>query len=188
MALSNRPEATPAQTDEAAELADWIAQVAKGDHSAFRKLYDRTHRKLFGVALLMLRQRDAAEDVVQEAYIRIWTRAGTYDADKGAPMAWLGRIVRNIALDRMRRKAVLTDDLDNHRHAAAAEAPVSALAVNELVACLDGLDPRHRAAWWMVHLDGLSREEVALRMHLPLGTVKSWVFRSSRRIRDAVEG
>ncbi len=191
MAFSNRPKPTPVKTDEAAELASLIAQVAKGDHQAFRKLYDWTHRKLFGVALLMLRQRDAAEDVVQEAYIRIWSRAGTYDADKGAPLAWLGRIVRNIALDRIRRKVVLTDDLDNHLHAAAAEIPVSGLVVSELVACLDGLDgldPRHRAAWWMVNLDGLSREEVALRMQLPLGTLKSWVFRSSRRIRDAVEG
>ena len=169
------------------ELAGLLSQVAEGDQKAFRKLYDLTHRRLFGVALLLLKSRDAAEDAVQEAFIRIWTRAASFDAEKGTPLPWMGRIVRNVAIDRVRRKTVWIDDLDDH-HDTAAEAQVSGFAVADLNKCLKSLDPKHRAAWWMTHLDGISREEVAVRMQVPLGTVKSWVFRSSRRIRDAVEG
>jgi RNA polymerase sigma-70 factor, ECF subfamily len=169
-----------------AELADLIGKVAQGDRKAFRRLYDLVHRRLFGVALLLVHNREAAEDVLQDAFIRIWTRAGTFDPDKGVPMAWLARIVRNGALDRVRRKVVLTDDLEDHQQVAS-EPPVSVFAVAELNKCLAALAPGHRAAWWMIYLDGLSREEVATRMRLPLGTIKTWVFRSSRQIRAAIE-
>lgn len=174
--------------DEAvAELVGLITQAADGDQKAFRRLYDLTHRRLFGVTLLLLKRRDAAEDAVQEAFIRIWTRASTFDASKGLPLPWLARIARNTALDRLRQKTVLTEYLEDC-HDARAEVAVSVFEVAQWNKCLESLEPNHRAAWWMVHFDGLSREEVAVRMRLPLGTVKSWVFRSSKVIRDAVEG
>ncbi len=168
-----------------AELVALIAQVAKGDHRAFRALYDLTHRRLFGLALLMTKQRDAAEDIVQDAYLRIWSKAGSYDPDKGMPIPWLARIARNIALDRLRAKRFSTVDHDDCIQLAA-EPALSGLVVANLTRCLEKLPPTHRAAWCMVHVDGLSRDDVAVRLNVPLGTVKSWVFRSSRRIRAAV--
>lgn len=171
----------------AADLVALLARVAEGDHKAFRRLYDLTHRKLFGVALLLLKQRDAAEDIVQEAFIRIWAKAGSFDATKGPPMPWLARIVRNIAFDQFRRRVIGTVDL-NDQYDVAGEPTLSVFDVSEVNKCLASLDPVHRAAWWMIHLDGLSLKDVAKNMNVPLGTVKSWVFRSSRLIRAAVEG
>lgn len=185
-AITGKASSYP-RDEEVAELVGLIKQVAEGDHVAFRKLYDLTHRRLFGVALLLLRSRDAAEDAVQEAFIKIWRKAGSFDPVKGTPIAWLARIVRNIALDDLRRKMVRTDSLDDHIDAAA-EAPLSTAAMTNINKCLETMEPNQRAAWWMVHIDGLSREDVALRMRAPVGTVKSWVFRSSKRIRGAVEG
>jgi RNA polymerase sigma-70 factor, ECF subfamily len=171
----------------AAELVALLARVADGDHKSFRRLYDLTHRRLFGVALLLLKQRDAAEDIVQEAFIRIWAKAGFYDVAKGSPMPWLARIVRNIAFDHFRRKAIGTFDLDD-QYDLVSEPAFSVFDVSELNKCLASLDPVHRAAWWMIHLDGRSFRDVAKSMNVPLGTVKSWVHRSSRLIRMAVEG
>lgn len=170
-----------------AELAGLLRQVARHDHAAFRSLYDLTHRRLFGMALLLLKNRELAEDAVQEAYIRIWTRAGTFDPGMGEPLPWLGRILRNIAIDHVRRKTVQIDSLDDH-HEIAADSSISVFAVTELNRCLAKLDPSHRASWWMIHIDGLSREDAALQMKVPLGTVKTWVYRSTRRIRSAIEG
>jgi len=171
----------------AAEMVALLARVAEGDHKAFRRLYDLTHRKLFGLALLLVKQRDAAEDIVQEAFIRIWAKAGSFDATKGQPMPWLARIVRNIVFDQFRRRVIGTVDLDD-RYDVASEPAVSVFDVSELNKCLASLDPVHRAAWWMIHLDGLSLKDVAKSMNVPLGTVKSWVFRSSHLIRGAVQG
>jgi len=177
----------PVHEGLAVELVALLARVADGDHAAFRRLYDLTHRRLFGKALLLIKHRDAAEDIMQEAFIRIWAKAGSYDASKGPPMPWLARIVRNIAFDQFRRKVIGTFDLDD-QFDLVSEPQFSVFDVSELNKCLAALDPVHRAAWWMIHLDGRSFKDVAKSMNVPLGTVKSWVHRSSRLIRMAVEG
>jgi RNA polymerase sigma-70 factor (ECF subfamily) len=123
---------------------------------------------------------------LQEAYLRVWTRAGTFDPSKGAPLAWLSRIVRNVAVDRIRHDKTAPEDLDIHIDAVAIE-PIPVFELHELRKCLLSLAPKQRQALLMTHLEGFSREEVAERLRVPIGTIKSWVFRGSERIKLTVE-
>ena len=83
------------------------------DQAAFAELYDATKRKLFGIALTVLRRRDLAEDVTQEAFIRIWRNAASFDPARGMPITWMATIVRNLAIDVKRSPAAEpTDDAE----------------------------------------------------------------------------
>jgi RNA polymerase sigma-70 factor (ECF subfamily) len=170
----------------AEDLNGLLAASARADRKAFRRLYDLTHRKLFSVALLLLKRRDAAEDALQEAYLRVWTRAGTFDPSKGEALAWLARIVRNIALDRLRLERKAPEDLGVQIDVVAVE-PVPVFELHELQKRLLSLAPKQRQAILMTHFEGFSREEVAKRLQVPIGTIKSWVFRSSELIKRTVE-
>src|SRR5436190_23804899 len=91
-------------------LATLLAAVAAGDKSAFAKLYGLTSRKLFGVALRILRDRSAAEDIVQEVYFRIWRNASSFDAKLASPIAWMASIVRHCAIDKLRKQKLETTE------------------------------------------------------------------------------
>src|SRR5262249_17228721 len=84
------------------ELQQLLARIALGDRGAFRRLYDATAPSLFGVALRIVRQRDRAEEVLQDAFVNAWNRAAGYQAAMSQPMTWLTAIVRNRALDELR--------------------------------------------------------------------------------------
>ena len=85
------------------EIEALIARVAMADRKAFRALYSRTSAKLFGIALRVLRDEAAAEDVLQDVYVRVWNRAGAYRSNGYSPMTWLITITRNAAIDRLRK-------------------------------------------------------------------------------------
>src|SRR5947209_11622203 len=88
-----------------------IAATAEKDQAAFAALYDLTKRRLFGIALTVLRRRDLAEDVLQEAFIRIWRSAARFDPARGSAITWMATIVRNLAIDVKRSPAAVgTDD------------------------------------------------------------------------------
>src|SRR3954464_12992999 len=93
------------------KLENLILATAAQDQAAFAELYEATKRKLFGVALMVLRRRDLAEDVLQEAYIRVWRNAARFDPARGSAITWMATIVRNLAIDVKRSPAaVATDD------------------------------------------------------------------------------
>ncbi|MGZ9058233.1 MAG: sigma-70 family RNA polymerase sigma factor, partial [Burkholderiaceae bacterium] len=91
---------------DSAQLQKDLARVALGDRAAFARVYQATSAHLFGVALRILNRRDAAEDVLQEAFVNVWHHAGSYQAASGQPMTWMISIVRNKALDVVRSAAV----------------------------------------------------------------------------------
>ena len=90
-------------TKEVDYVGDLLALVAVRDRSAFRLLYQETSRKILGVLVRIVRDRSDADDVLQDVYVRIWLRAGRFDATKGTGMSWLVAVSRNLALDRLRR-------------------------------------------------------------------------------------
>jgi RNA polymerase sigma-70 factor, ECF subfamily len=95
-------------------LALWLAAVAKGDHRAFRALYDATNKRLLAIAMEVLPQTERAEEVLQEAYVKVWRGAAQFDAELARPMTWLMRLVRNTAIDHLRAgraEAQLTEPL-----------------------------------------------------------------------------
>ena len=88
----------------AADVEALLARVALGDRDAFSALYDATSAKLLGIALRILRDRDAAEDALQDAFVKIWHKADSYSANGLSPMTWLITVARNTAIDRLRTR------------------------------------------------------------------------------------
>ena len=95
------------------ELMNLIDRIAEQDDSALKELYRRTSAQLFGLAFRIVRHRDTAEDVLQEAFLSVWRGAGSYRGALSPPMAWLGLIVRSRALDALRKRTSDRADLMN---------------------------------------------------------------------------
>lgn len=173
------------------ELASALMRVADGDRAALQFVYGRTAAKLFGVCLRILPDKVEAEDVVQEVYVTVWRRAGTFDPDRGGPIAWLAAIARNRAIDRLRggtrRMKPLEDAADIVDTAPSA---LSAVITDEthrrLMECIDGLDARDASAIRETFLDGATYEKLASRLSIPLGTIKSRIRRSLVQLRECL--
>jgi RNA polymerase sigma-70 factor, ECF subfamily len=174
-------------------LHDLIAGVAKGDEASFAELYQATSSKLFAVALRILRNREVAEEVLQEAYFKVWERAGDYNPSLASPLTWMAAIVRNRSLDEVRRKVpkssgdeTLLDDIAGDN-----EHPLVGLERQEdtgrLMRCLEGLEPEKQQIVRLAYLEGLSREELAIRFSRPEGTIKTWLHRSLAQLKGCLE-
>src|SRR5437899_11455849 len=102
-----------AVTDRSTILAQLLARVALADQRAFAELYRQTSSHLYAVALRILRESAAAEEILQEAYVSVWHHAGSYVAAKSQPLTWLTSIVRNRCLDHLRRREIDTVTLSS---------------------------------------------------------------------------
>ena len=164
------------------QLETLLRQAAEGDMLAFRQLYDESAGRLLAITTNILRDSQAAEDAVQEAMLRIWRNAARYDPGKGAPLAWMGVIARNAALDMMQRRpaAESLEVTDTLELATPAIEPPDAY----LRQCLGRLPPEQARAIVMMYTYGLSHSELAEKMAVPLGTVKSWVRRGMISLKE----
>lgn len=175
----------------AREVADLIARCALRDRAAFRRLYDRTSAKLFGVVLRILRDRGEAEEAVQEVYVKIWQRAGQYVPGQTSPISWLVAVARNHALDMLRARRPATDDIDEIFDLAD-DMPTPERATEtkqdgaRITNCLATLDPDRAAAVKGAYLDGFSYEELAQRYAVPLNTMRTWLRRSLLKLRECL--
>jgi RNA polymerase sigma-70 factor (ECF subfamily) len=175
-------------------LPDLIAAAARGERAAFAALYAATSPQLFAVALRIMKRRDRAEEVVQDAFVSIWKRAGDYDAAKGSVLTWMASIVRHRAIDLLRRErpvVALEDAPGQERWAAPGPDPYEATAANaearRVRDCLETLEGSQREAIRLAYYEGITQEELAVRLATPLGTVKSWVRRGLLRLKDCLE-
>ncbi|MGE0746116.1 MAG: sigma-70 family RNA polymerase sigma factor [Rhodospirillales bacterium] len=176
----------------AGDDAGALRAVAAGDRAALHALYDREAPRMIGIALRIVRRRELAEEAVQEAFIRIWNRAGDYDPALGSPRAWMYTIVRRLALN-MVRDGRREDLVDDEALAALAEAGApheEALARladgSALRRCLERLEARRRDSLMLAYVGGLSHGEIAGRLGIPLGTVKAWIRRSLLALRECL--
>ncbi len=176
------------------QLDGLIAGVAKGDEASFAELYQATSSKLFAVALRILRNREAAEEVLQEAYFKVWERAGDFNPALASPLTWMAAIVRNRSLDEVRRKVPKSsgdDEMILDGLAGDNEHPLDGLErqedVGRLMRCLEGLEPEKQQIVRLAYLDGLSREELAARFSRPEGTIKTWLHRSLAQLKGCLE-
>ncbi len=177
----------PSEGAAAPDLAALLTTTAAGDRRAFKALYQATNRRLFGIALLILKRREAAEDVLQEAYVRVWTEARRYDPERGPALPWLSRIVRNLAIDHLRRERGPNEDIaDQAEFLAAPAQPVSERA--DLNRGLSRLHADHREILTLAFVHGYTHEELAARLGLPLGTAKSRVRRGLQQLQAYFEG
>jgi RNA polymerase sigma-70 factor (ECF subfamily) len=177
-----------------AQLVAALARVAAGDRDALKLVYHDTSAKLFGVVLRILGDRHEAEDVLQDVYLTVWRKAEVFDADRASPITWLVAIARNRAIDRLRSAAATrrSAPIDEAEHVAdpapaASDTLELAQAHGRLKLCLEGLEPKYAAAIRSAFLDGATYEELARRMAVPLGTMKSWIRRSLIKLRACLE-
>ena len=173
-------------------LVDWLGQVAARDQDAFAKLYSATSLKLFGIVLRILKNRELAEDVLQDVYFTIWEKAGDFDGNRASAITWMATIARNRALDELRRRKLPHVEGGDEIDQVAAPGPTASDKIEldedlkRLEDCLSGLDEARQAAIRLAYLDGLSRQDLAERLGLPLGTVKTWLHRSLKQLKDCL--
>ena len=189
----NRPMSLHPDSD----LMNLLDQIAAQDDSALKKLYECTSSQLFGLALRIVRNRDAAEDVLQESFMSIWRGASNYRASLSPPMAWLGLIVRSRALDALRKRTTdradlmkeLDDDMaqilegDSPNPMDAADASEQAFALHQ---CLGKLDNKQREVVSLAYLRDQHHAERAEQLKPPLGTVKTWIRRGLEQLRTCM--
>ena len=168
-----------------AALDGLLARTAGGDRAAFRSLYDATSSRLFAICLRIVKDRAAAEDVLQEAYVRVWERARQFDPARGGAFAWMVAIARNHAIDVVRsRRRGAHEDIDLEMIDPAAHGGIEAAAdLGPLGRCLARLEEGPRRAIVLAFRDGLTHEELAQTLDVRLGTVKTWVSRGVARLR-----
>jgi RNA polymerase sigma-70 factor (ECF subfamily) len=179
-----------APATEADDAAALLHRCAAGDRVAFRRLYDRWGGRLYGIALRITRQPALAADATQDAFVQIWQQAHRFDPDRGGPEAWLISIVRYRALDMIRRQTREVPGYEpEEQEDAAPDALARLVSTAEGAAlhrCLAELEPDRQRLVVMAFVDGLSHSELAQRMRLPLGTIKSWIRRSLIALRGCL--
>ena len=182
-----------AETGRDLELERCLHGCAQEQHRSLQKLYRLTSANLFAVSLRILKDRGQAEDCLQNAYIKIWKHAGGYDVQKAKPMTWMNTIVRNQALDMLRRKRVqevsdeslqyMADGSPSHE-----EQLVLSRSSDSMHRCLAGLPDNQRLCIELAYFDGLTHQEMADQLQYPLGSVKTWVRRGLVRLKECLSG
>ncbi|WP_214000154.1 sigma-70 family RNA polymerase sigma factor [Arsukibacterium sp.] len=174
------------------QLLEWLYATANGNRSAFEKLYQACSGKLFSVSLHLLRRHDWAEDVLQDAFVRIWHNAADYHADKGTVMTWMISITRYRALDLLKSRRIKAEHIDVTDDLAAEIKPGEVLGLTrekvKLDECMEALVPEQRQSIQLAYLNGLSHYEITEHTGSPLGTVKSWIRRGLTQLKRCLEG
>ena len=160
-----------------------LQRIAHGDESALVELYGRYARLLFAILLRVVKNRETAEDLLQELFLQIWSNASSFNASKGNAYSWLVTMARNRAIDRTRSKSFRSSrqetgdlDLDLMLHESGLT-PLDALVAAELADlvrnALTRLTPEQREAIELAYYEGYSQSEIAERLNIPLGTAKT---------------
>ncbi len=180
-----------ASSSDAPYLAALLRKVAQRDREAFSALYRATSAKLNGVAARIVQRGDASE-IVQETFVRIWERAGDYDASRGSAIAWMATIARNRALDEVRRVRPSSIE-DMPEGIEPADEFIDPLASRErseeyirLMSCLRKLEPERREMILLAYYRGATREALAQRYGAPVATIKTWLRRGLGQLRECL--
>jgi len=154
-----------------------LDRVIARDHAALAEFYDRHSALAFGLILRILKDRGEAEEVLQEAFVQVWSRAASYNVALGSPVGWLVGIARNRAIDRLRSNAVRLRAVEAAPAPTAVETPEATASTSErqrgVQRALDGLPREQRELIEQAYFLGLTQSELAERFNLPLGTVKT---------------
>jgi RNA polymerase sigma-70 factor (ECF subfamily) len=180
------------QNPESAVLLKHLQQMAQGDHGALAGCYDQIGPAVFSLAVRMLRDRTAAEDVTQDIFVQVWRQAGSYDTTRGSAEAWIMTIARTRILDRLRSRSagvVLKPVGDNLPDAPAAEDWPEDLAISREDAvnvrrALSDLPPDQRSAIEQAFFDGKTHIEISEQQKVPLGTIKTRIRLGLMKIKE----
>lgn len=171
--------------------AELLGQTAAGNRQAFHALYQATGPRLFAIAIRMMKRRDQAEDVLQEAFVKIWERSWQFDPAKGEALAWLATVTRHTALDRLRRQprsdVTLDETVVTEIDSQLGQLSASMGEAGDLRRCLANLREDYRKAVVLAYINGLTHEELAAQLGRPVGTIKSWVRRGLEQLRGCMD-
>jgi len=174
------------------DYADLLLRSAAKDQQAFKALYDGSSSLLFSVLMRFLQDRALAEDVLQEAFLKIWEKADSYSPEKSAAMTWMSTIARNAARDKLRAMKVRHYQQESSEplevlYSDDASPEKQMMVMNDLAAVeqiLQKMGDLQRKCMILSCYQGYTHSEVADKMGMPLGTIKSWV----RRGKDQMAG
>ena len=172
-----------------------VARVANGDSSALEKLYDRYVRQCFGLAIRLLGDAPLAEEVVQEVFLKLWTRPDRYSAQKGNFATWLLSLVHHRCIDELRRRSRTEVTLDDQGTGSLLDiAPDPEMDPGDQVTLLEQrravrqalatIPPNSRQILELAYFGGLSQSEIAARLGQPLGTVKTRMRAGMQQLRS----
>jgi RNA polymerase sigma-70 factor (ECF subfamily) len=169
-----------------------IERIVARDAEAVGDLYDRHNRLLFGLILRILRDRSEAEEVLQEVFVLVWTRAETYNVALGSPAAWLVRVARNRAIDRLRANSVRLRAVESAPPPSASDSPEAHATATEqqriVARALESLPSDQRALIEDAYFLGMTQSELAAKFKLPLGTVKTRIRTGMQALRQQLSG
>jgi RNA polymerase sigma-70 factor, ECF subfamily len=180
--------ATTASDSPAAEEAGLVAQIAAGDTGpAVAELYRRYGRRLYRFGIRQLGNEGLAEEMVQETFVRLWRTAGRFDAAKASVGTYLYVLARSAAADIAKRPSsrplLPADPLDEAAIADSVDQVLDSLIIRE---ALESLGAGHAEVIRLAHEEGLTQTQIAERLGLPLGTVKTRTFHGMRALRTAL--
>jgi RNA polymerase sigma-70 factor (ECF subfamily) len=175
------------------DLGELLRLSSRGDEAAFAALYDATSRRVFGLALRVVRDPAQAEEVTQEAFLEIWRTSARFDRDRGSALAWMLTIVHRKGVDRVRSAEASTRrDTTYHQgattveHDTTAEAAEASLEAHRVRGALRTLTDVQREALELAYFGGYTHTEVARMLDLPVGTAKTRIRDGLIRLRDAM--
>jgi RNA polymerase sigma-70 factor, ECF subfamily len=185
--------------------ADVVALAKEGRDTAFRELVRRYERPVFSLVFRLVRDRDTAEDLAQETFVKVLNNIDRYRPEFKFS-SWLFKIANNVAIDSLRKRNLETVSLEGSRYATSTdemqatsvraadpgESPLEELESRELGSAIERaiarLRPEYRACIMLRHVEDRSYEEIAATLDLPLGTVKTYIHRARQELREALEG
>lgn len=164
------------------EITWLLGAVAKGDADAFERLYEGTCAKVYGVVLRILRRSDLAADVMEEAYVQIWRRAGEFDPTIQSPMAWIVAIARSRAIDVARRSNAAEGEgdeiADDDEGPGAVPRNAMTPDLRRLLTCIGRLEPDRQRMLLLAYYGAFTREVLAAKLDIPAALLKSSLRRS----------
>ena len=164
-----------------------LAACARGERQALRDLYVQEGPRLLGVARRLVRDTALAEDIVHEAFIKIWNGAAQFDPERGSARGWMFSVTRHLALNLLRNQARETPFNEDHEMPANEDDGFAAQAHSGRIhRCLEQLDPQRRRCILHAYVDGYSHAQISQRLGTPLGTVKAWIKRSLNALRECM--
>jgi RNA polymerase sigma-70 factor, ECF subfamily len=185
--------------------ADVVRLAQQGRELAFRELVRRYERPVFSLVFRMVRDRETAEDLAQDAFVKVLNHIDKYSPEFKFS-SWLFKIANNVAIDHLRKRRLDTISIDGSPHASTAseieattlnleseqENALDELEAKELGTAIERaiarLRPEYRACIMLRHVEGRAYEEIAATLDLPLGTVKTYIHRARHELRNALEG
>lgn len=207
-ATNNSPKAQSAEEQKANErktVDQWVARAQGGDREAFKLLFEKYHRRAFSVALGVVKNREDALDIVQNAFVKVHRHIGTFQGSSGF-YTWLYRIVMNLCIDHTRKKKRVRqvgydDGVSAHEERdMPSQAPMASLnegrpekvalrreLSTHIEAALAELPEHHRAVILLREVEGFSYEEIAQTLDVPKGTVMSRLFHARRKMQAELE-